>query len=131
MSPTSSWSRREPDYTSCEESGAVQHTVEHAITAAPYPGLPAAPRKDEIPDHFVKVISPIVGTFYRRPSPDAEAFVKEGEWVKKDQTLCIVEAMKLMNEIPAPVDGRIEKVLLTDSQVVEFGEVLFWINPQG
>ncbi|MBX7138241.1 MAG: acetyl-CoA carboxylase biotin carboxyl carrier protein [Oligoflexia bacterium] len=78
---------------------------------------------------FVKVESPIVGTFYRKPSPDAEPFVKEGDRVSKGDTLCIVEAMKLMNEIDAPCDGVIQRVMLSDGHVVEFGEVLFLINP--
>lgn len=108
-------------------------TQEHAVSYAPAPtGAPTTgARKDEIPDSYVKVQSPIVGTFYRRPSPDSEPFAKEGDRVKKDDTLCIVEAMKLMNEIPAPCSGKIEKVCLTDGQVVEFGEVLFIINPEG
>lgn len=79
--------------------------------------------------HLFKVESPIVGTFYRKPSPDSEPFVREGAVVKKGDTLCIVEAMKLMNEIESPISGKIEKVLITDTQVVEFGEVLFLISP--
>jgi acetyl-CoA carboxylase biotin carboxyl carrier protein len=80
-------------------------------------------------DAGIKVESPIVGTFYRRPSPESEPFVTEGASVKKGQTLCIVEAMKLMNEIPSPCDGKVRKVLLNDAQVVEFGEVMFVIDP--
>lgn len=80
---------------------------------------------------FVKVESPIVGTFYKRPSPDASAFVKEGDSVSKGDTLCIIEAMKLMNEIESPSSGKIVKILGADGQVVEFGEVLFLIDPQG
>ena len=82
-----------------------------------------------IPGSWLKVESPIVGTFYRRPSPDKEAFVREGQRVEKGDTLCIIEAMKLMNEIDAPHAGKIEKVCLNDGQVVEYGEVLFYINP--
>jgi acetyl-CoA carboxylase biotin carboxyl carrier protein len=78
---------------------------------------------------YVKVESPIVGSFYRRPSPDAEPFVKEGDVVSKGATLCIVEAMKLMNEIESPASGKVVKVLGADGQVVEFGEVLFLIDP--
>jgi len=78
---------------------------------------------------LVEVKSPIVGTFYRKPSPDAELFVQEGDVVKKGDTLCIIEAMKLMNEIEAPQGGKISKVLLTDGKVVEYGEVLFLIEP--
>ena len=80
-------------------------------------------------EKLVKVDSPMVGTFYRRSSPEADPFVREGDFVKKGQTLCIIEAMKLMNEIVAPCSGRIDKVLLTDGQVVEFGEVIFLIDP--
>lgn len=88
--------------------------------------VPVAPQYDA---SLVKVESPIVGTFYRRPRPDADAFTKEGSQVKKGDTLCIVEAMKLMNEIEAPCSGKVEKILLNDGQVAEFGEVLFLINP--
>jgi len=79
--------------------------------------------------NLIRVESPIVGTFYRKASPDVPAFVTEGDRVKKGDTLCIVEAMKLMNEIEAPASGKIEKILLTDGNVVEFGEVLMIINP--
>lgn len=78
---------------------------------------------------LVKVESPIVGTFYRKSSPDAEVFVSVGASVSKGDTLCIIEAMKLMNEIEAPCSGTIEKILVTDAHVVEFGEVLFLIRP--
>jgi acetyl-CoA carboxylase biotin carboxyl carrier protein len=78
---------------------------------------------------YVKVESPIVGTFYRKPSPDAEPFVKEGDSISKGSTLCIIEAMKLMNEIESPASGKIVKVFGTEGQVVEFGEVLFLIDP--
>ncbi|MCL4135957.1 UNVERIFIED_CONTAM: hypothetical protein GTU68_005426 [Idotea baltica] len=79
--------------------------------------------------NFHKVESPIVGTFYRKPSPDAEPFASIGKTVKKGDTLCIVEAMKLMNEIEADKDGIIEEVLVEDGSVVEFGEALFLIRP--
>lgn len=83
----------------------------------------------EATSHLYKVESPIVGTFYRKPSPDAQAFVTEGMTVSKGQTLCIIEAMKLMNEIESPISGKVEKINVTDGQVVEFGEILFFINP--
>lgn len=78
---------------------------------------------------LVKVTSPIVGTFFRKASPDSEVFVKEGDVVKKGDTLCIVEAMKLMNEIESDTSGRVVKILGSDGQVVEYGEVLFLIDP--
>jgi acetyl-CoA carboxylase biotin carboxyl carrier protein len=87
----------------------------------------SAPQEDL--GRYVKVESPIVGTFYRKPSPDAEFFVKEGDTVSKGATLCIIEAMKLMNEIEAPTSGKIVKILGAEGQVIEFGEVLFLIDP--
>lgn len=75
------------------------------------------------------VSSPIVGTFYRSPSPNSEAYVNIGDTVKKGQTLCIVEAMKLMNEIEAEIDGKIIEIIAEDLQPVEYGEALFKIEP--
>jgi acetyl-CoA carboxylase biotin carboxyl carrier protein len=77
----------------------------------------------------VTVTSPIVGTFYRSPSPDADPYVEEGDLVKKGQVLCIVEAMKLMNEIEAEVDGRIVKILAESTKPVEYGQPLFLVDP--
>ncbi|MCG8454957.1 MAG: acetyl-CoA carboxylase biotin carboxyl carrier protein, partial [Holophagales bacterium] len=73
--------------------------------------------------------SPIVGTFYRSPNPEAPSFVEEGDTVKKGQVLCIVEAMKLMNEIESDVDGVVVRILIQNGQPVEFGEPLFAIRP--
>ena len=78
---------------------------------------------------LLTVTSPIVGTFYRSPSPDAEPYVEEGDVVTRGQILCIVEAMKLMNEIESEVDGRIVKVLVESEAGVEYGEPLFVIDP--
>lgn len=75
-----------------------------------------------------EVTSPIVGTFYSAPSPDSPPFVKVGDKVEKGQTLCIVEAMKLMNEIESDKTGTIEKIVVSNAQPVEFGEVLFLIK---
>ncbi len=85
-------------------------------------------KEEELPESIVTVESPIVGTFYRKPSPDSEPFVMEGQPVKRGQTLCIIEAMKIMNEIESPCNGKIVKILLEDAQVVEFGEKLFLID---
>jgi len=73
--------------------------------------------------------SPMVGTFYRSSSPDADPFVSEGSKVKKGDTLCIIEAMKLMNEIEAEYDGMVEKVLVENATPVEYGQALFVIIP--
>lgn len=91
------------------------------------PAVAASPQDEFAGMH--KVESPIVGTFYRKPSPDADAFVQEGDAVRKGDTLCIVEAMKLMNEIEAPVSGKVVRILPGDSQVVEYGELLVIIDP--
>lgn len=73
--------------------------------------------------------SPIVGTFYRSPSPDSDSFVEKGQKVSKGQTLCIIEAMKLMNEIESDIDGIVEDILITNGEGVEFNQPLFLIKP--
>lgn len=108
----------------------IQPAISSSQSIPSMTSAPATPEPKEDTSHLVKVDSPIVGTFYRKPSPDAAPFVSEGSSVKKGDTLCIVEAMKLMNEIESPVSGKIEKVLVSDGQVIEFGEVLFLINPK-
>jgi len=75
------------------------------------------------------ITSPIVGTFYRAPNPDADPYVKVGDFVEQGQTLCIVEAMKLMNEIESDVNGTVVKVLPENAQPVEYGEQLFVLRP--
>ena len=80
-------------------------------------------------DDLDYVSSPMVGTFYRSPDPSSPPFVENGETVKKNQTLCIIEAMKLMNEIEADVDGVIEEVFVKNGKPVEYGQKLFAIKP--
>jgi len=84
---------------------------------------------EEETQRLVTVTSPIVGTFYRAPAPDANPFVEVGSKVSKGQVLCIVEAMKLLNEIESDVDGIIVKILVENGQPVEYGEPLFLIEP--
>lgn len=88
----------------------------------------AKPAAQKIPDG-VTLKSPFVGTFYRTPSPDSKAFVELGTRVRKGQTLCIVEAMKIMNEIESEVDGEIVAILAENAKPVEFGTPLFVIKP--
>jgi len=78
---------------------------------------------------MITITSPIVGTFYRSPSPDADPYVEEGDYVKKGQVLCIVEAMKLMNEIESEVNGRVMKILAESTKPVEYGQALFLVDP--
>lgn len=90
---------------------------------------PASDQKTaKIPGNHKQIQSPFVGTFYRSPSPEADAYVKEGQVVKKGNVLCIIEAMKLMNEIESDFDGKIISVLAENGQPVEFGEPLFLIE---
>jgi len=88
-----------------------------------------APESVESTAHLLTVEAPMVGTFYRSPKPDAPPFVTEGDVVKEGQVICIVEAMKLMNEIEARVAGRIAKVVVENGQPVEFGQALFLVEP--
>jgi acetyl-CoA carboxylase biotin carboxyl carrier protein len=93
-------------------------------------GAPAAPEKASS-SNLVDVKSPMVGTFYRAPAPDAPPYVEAGSNVSRGQTLCILEAMKLMNELECEVDGVIREILVEDADPVEFGQVLFRIEPSG
>ncbi|MBU5301781.1 acetyl-CoA carboxylase biotin carboxyl carrier protein [Clostridium sporogenes] len=80
-------------------------------------------------DNFIEILSPIVGTFYESPGVDKKPYVKVGDKVKKGDIVCIVEAMKVMNEIEAEVDGEIVEVLIENEQMVQYGEALFKIKP--
>jgi acetyl-CoA carboxylase biotin carboxyl carrier protein len=108
-----------------------------AVPAMPVPSNPEAPHLPSAPilttaeeDLELAVVkSPIVGTFYRSPEPGAKAYAEEGELVKKGQVLCIIEAMKLMNEINAECDGEVVKVYVENGQAVQYGERLFAIRP--
>lgn len=101
-----------------------------AASSAPAASTAAAAPQAEEPEEegLNEVQSPMVGTFYRAPSPEAGAFVQVGDQVTRGQTLCIVEAMKLMNEIEADVDGTIASILVDDAQPVQFGQALFKIR---
>ncbi len=108
--------------------------------AAPQPQAPApapasggaesepagAPAKDE---DLIEVTSPMVGTFYRAPAPDAPAYVDEGSKIALGDTLCIIEAMKLMNELESEVKGTVVEICVENAQPVEFGQVLFRVRP--
>ncbi|MFN8390083.1 MAG: acetyl-CoA carboxylase biotin carboxyl carrier protein [Bdellovibrionota bacterium] len=101
-----------------------QSAVQSISTTAAQPA--AAPQPVEVAKRALKEItSPMVGTFYRRPAVDAEPYVQVGDTVKKGDVLCIVEAMKLMNEIESEAPGKIVEICLEDGQMVEYGEVLF------
>ncbi len=96
-----------------------------AVSAAAAAAAPAAPPKDDLPS----IKSPMVGTFYAASGPEAEPFVKIGDHVTEDTVVCIVEAMKVFNEIRAETSGTIEKILVKNAQAVEFGQPLFAVRP--
>jgi len=103
-------------------------------TAAETPEKPAATTpavEPEVEDNHVYVRSPIVGTFYRSPSPDKGPYVKPGDVINTGDVVCIVEAMKLFNEIESEVSGKIIKVLVDDATPVEYDQALFIVDPQG
>jgi acetyl-CoA carboxylase biotin carboxyl carrier protein len=107
---------------------AVVHAPAHAPTASSAGGISApAPQAEEGPD-VVFITSPFVGTFYRSPSPNDAAFVEVGQSIAPGHTLCIVEAMKLMNEIEAEITGTILEVLVDNGTPVEYGDKLFKVR---
>jgi acetyl-CoA carboxylase biotin carboxyl carrier protein len=106
------------------------------ILAAPVPVMapaaaPAAPAPEKPADKdqdLVKITSPMVGTFYRAPSPDADPFVNEGDHVAHDQVVCIIEAMKVMNEIKSEVEGEVVGILVENGESVEFGQPMITVR---
>ncbi len=109
---------------------AVTHVHSPATTAvahsAAMPAAPAPAAMEE--DGIVFVSSPLVGTFYRAPSPDAAAFIEVGQAIRQGQRLCIVEAMKLMNEIESDVEGTLVEILVENGKPVEYGQKLFKVK---
>ena len=106
----------------------------HQMMAAPAPAAApavapvAAPVVDENAG-LIEIKSPMVGTFYRSPSPDADSFVQIGQDVSTETVVCIIEAMKVMNEIQAEVKGKIKKILVDNATPVQFGQALFLVEP--
>ncbi len=104
----------------------------HAAPAAAAPAPAGSPAPAPAAGAALKEVkSPMVGTFYKAPEPGAEAYVKVGGRVTSGQTVCIIEAMKIMNEIEAEVTGVVREICVEDSQPVEFGQVLFRVDPNG
>mgnify|MGYP001204269050 CR=1 FL=1 len=97
--------------------------------SAPTPVAPAPAAKSAPAPEGPEVKSPMIGTFYRKPSPDADSYVEVGSVVESDTVVCIIEAMKVMNEIKAEVKGTIAEVLVEDGKPVEYGQALFRIEP--
>lgn len=105
---------------------APQRTVTNPVAATPAPTTPTTPTRDK---KWVEITSPMVGTFYRAPAPDEPAFVEVNDRISKNQTVCIIEAMKLMNEIDAEISGQVMEIALENGEPVEYGQTLMWVNP--
>jgi acetyl-CoA carboxylase biotin carboxyl carrier protein len=115
------------------EGGAVPMAMPMAAPAAAAPaaspGAPAASAGVQAPANAKKVTAPLVGVFYRSPSPDAEPFVKEGDRVEAGQVICILEAMKLFNEITSDHAGVVTRIIPENGELVSLGQEMFWIEP--
>ena len=103
------------------------------LAAAPIPAASSAVANQvvtpSIDKNWIEIKSPMVGTFYRSPAPDEPAFASSGDRIRIGQTVCIIEAMKLMNEIEAESAGQVMEVLVENGQPIEFGQVLMYVNP--
>jgi acetyl-CoA carboxylase biotin carboxyl carrier protein len=113
-------------------SKRAQGIVEQVITAAPAPAgkpqeKPAAPA--ETGKGLKEVTAPMVGTFYRAPAPDADPYVEVGDVIHKGDVICIIEAMKLMNEVKSEVDGKVVEIATENAEPVEYGQPLFLVEP--
>lgn len=129
--------------TSAQPAVQLQETVPVSVQQVPVQQAPAPVQQETVQEqpkaeadkkadntNLHKIISPMVGTFYASPSPDADIYVKPGSKVSKDSIVCIVEAMKLFNEIEAEIDGEIVEVLVKNGQLVEYGQPLFLVKPE-
>jgi acetyl-CoA carboxylase biotin carboxyl carrier protein len=124
-----------PESTASSEMAVVHQLPMAQPTAAMMPAAPAAPvanattAAQDDDSKYTVIKSPIIGTFYRKPSPDKPDFVEIGSSIKVGDTLCVIEAMKLFNDIESEVSGKIVKILVEDSSPVEFDQPLFLVDP--
>lgn len=107
------------------EVQAIQPAMAATPVAASAPAVQETPAE---PENITEIRSPMVGTFYRAPSPDADPYVENGDTISVGQNLCIVEAMKLMNEIESEISGKIVKIMVENAQPVEYNQVLFLVE---
>ncbi|MEL0009019.1 MAG: acetyl-CoA carboxylase biotin carboxyl carrier protein [Flammeovirgaceae bacterium] len=115
------------NFTSVEQPKAVRKEIQ---TQAPTLENKASEvKKENISNNNIIIKSPMIGTFYRSPNPESDPFVSEGDSIKVGQTICIVEAMKLFNDIESEVSGKIVKILVDDNSPIEFDQPLFEIDP--
>lgn len=128
------WGRRlrvskSPPLVSSGDQPANQTAVNPSGERAPSQPRESREPASELEANGVKVLSPMPGTFYRAPSPDADPFVREDDQVRAGDALCIIEAMKIMNEIEAEVNGTLRRILVENGQPVEYNQPLFIIEP--
>lgn len=124
--------RKEETYVIPAAPTAVQTVPVAQVQSAPapVPSAPAAPVAPESDDSkYVTIKSPMIGTFYRSPGPGKDVFVNVGDSIQKGKVLCIIEAMKLFNEIEAEISGKIVKVLADDASPIEYDQPLFLVDP--
>ena len=105
-----------------------QEPISSAAVRSPDPINPPAPPADD-KSKLITITSPIIGTFYRKPSPDKPTFVEVGDTISEGTVLCVIEAMKLFNDIESEISGKIVKILVDDSSPVEFDQPLFLVDP--
>ncbi len=132
----SSWGRRirvsKSGNSRYSQSGGIVPAARDSeqIPSSPVPSETKVESTEDTERNLLEIKSPMVGTFYRAPSPGAEPFVETDSHVEAGQTVCIVEAMKLMNEIQSEVSGRIARILIENAQPVEYGQTLFLVEPR-
>nr|MBN2277133.1 acetyl-CoA carboxylase biotin carboxyl carrier protein [candidate division Zixibacteria bacterium] len=131
--------RRLPSNNGHSETSALVQTVTNPVSSSLAPISKPSPTvavvetspSEDADQNLIPIKSPMVGTFYAAPAPDAPPYIKQGQKIEVGQVVCIVEAMKLMNEIESEVAGRVARVMAENAQPVEFGKVLFLIDPKG
>ncbi len=121
----------QPSLLGVAPPNAAGGAAESGVGAALAGAAPAAPAAEQDRSRWLEIKSPMVGTFYARPEPGADPYVKVGSRISVGQTLCIIEAMKIMNPLDAEVSGVIKEICVEDGQPVEFGQVLFRVDPHG
>jgi len=121
---------RKPGKTEYVQAAAVQPQMIAAPQVQPAAVVSEAAPQVDTTSHLHKIVSPMVGTFYRASSPESGPFVSAGDKVVEKTTVCIIEAMKLMNELDADIKGEIVEVLVENGQLVEYGQPLFLVKPE-
>lgn len=119
----------QPTYVQAVAPQQMPAAAPAATSLEAAPAAPTAPAEVDDSASYITIKSPMIGTFYRTPSPDQDAFVKIGDSIKPGDVLCIVEAMKLFNEIESEVSGKIVKILVDDKTPIEYDQPLFLVDP--